>query len=111
MRHPFGTSRESGPVGAFQVGPLRIIASDGSDWPEELGRPAWEHVSISRRDRCPTWEEMAQVKAWFWDAEDLVLELHPPRSRYVNQHPFCLHLWRPIGVEIPLPPAITVGLV
>lgn len=79
---------------------LRIIASDGF---------GWEHVSVSRRDRCPTWDEMCQIKALFWDEDDCVIQYHPPRSEYVNNHPNCLHLWRPIGVLLPMPPSIMVG--
>lgn len=80
---------------------LRVIASDG------LG---WEHVSVSRSDRCPTWEEMCAVKALFWGPEDCVVQYHPPESDYVNQHPFCLHLWRPAGIELPRPHSILVGI-
>ena len=69
----------------------------------------WEHVSVSREDRCPTWEEMCQVKALFWDPEDTVIEYHPPASEYVNNHPYCLHLWRPTKVEIPRPPSNMVA--
>jgi hypothetical protein len=79
---------------------LFAIASD--QW-------GWEHVSVSRRDRCPTWDEMCQVKAMFWDAEDCVVQYHPPESEYVNQHPNCLHLWRKIDQPYPLPPSIMVG--
>ena len=25
-------------------------------------------------------------------------------------HPYCLHMWKPIGVEIPTPPSILVGI-
>jgi hypothetical protein len=70
----------------------------------------WEHVSVSRRDRCPTWFEMCQVKDLFWDAEDCVVQYHPPESEYVNNHPYCLHLWRKIDQPFPLPPRIMVGL-
>ncbi len=80
---------------------LRVIASDGM---------GWEHVSVSRSDRCPTWEEMCQVKALFWDADDCVVQFHPPESDYVNNHPFCLHLWRQVGVEFPRPDALMVGV-
>jgi hypothetical protein len=103
----FRSGPRDGNNGAFWIRslklerPLLVIASDG------LG---WEHVSVSLPERTPTWEEMAFVKALFWDPEDAVMELHPPRSQYINNHPHCLHLWRPIGVEIPLPPAETVGL-
>lgn len=77
-----------------------VIASDGMNW---------EHVSVSRQDRSPTWDEMSQVKAMFWDDEDCVVQFHPPRSEYINNHPNCLHLWRPTGIDIPRPPSIAVG--
>lgn len=47
---------------------------------------------------------MAFVKAMFWGPEACVIEYHPPASRYIDVHKHCLHLWRPIGVEIPMPP-------
>jgi hypothetical protein len=80
---------------------VRVIATDGGEW---------EHVSVSREDRCPTWAEMCAVKALFWDDEDCVVQYHPPTSEHVNNHPFCLHLWRPIGVTMPMPPSIFVGI-
>lgn len=68
----------------------------------------WEHVSVRaqqrNRTRIPTWKEMCQVKAACWDPEDTVIQVHPPASRYVNVHPHVLHLWRPIGQAVPLPP-------
>lgn len=78
-----------------------VIASD-------MG--GWEHVSVSRQDRCPTWDEMCQVKDLFWDGEDCVIQFHPPKSEYVNNHPYCLHLWREVGKEIVAPDSIFVGV-
>jgi hypothetical protein len=80
---------------------LNIIASDGA---------GWEHVSVSRNDRCPTWEEMCKVKDVFWDEYDCVVQYHPAKSEYVNNHPFCLHLWREVGREFPVPESILVGV-
>lgn len=80
---------------------VRVIASSGMNW---------EHVSVSRQDRCPTWDEMCQVKALFWDDHDCVIQYRPPRSEYVNNHPNCLHLWRPIDRDLPMPPSILVGV-
>lgn len=99
------SSAADGNNGAFSVKlkhgqTVTVIATDGA---------GWEHVSVSRQDRCPTWDEMCQVKDLFWDGEDCVLQYHPPRSEYVNNHPYCLHLWRPIGVEVIAPPSILVG--
>jgi len=82
--------------------PLSVIATD------QLG---WEHVSVSTQFRCPTWEEMCFIKSMFWDDEDAVMQLHPPRSDWVNNHRYCLHLWRPQNpsTPIPLPPSFMVG--
>ena len=74
---------------------LTVVATRGD---------GWEHVSVSLTSRCPTWDEMNYVKDLFWEAEDCVVQYHPPKSEYVNVHPFCLHLWREIGHEFRRPP-------
>jgi hypothetical protein len=90
---------------------LLIIASAGEDWLEcGFVPPAWEHVSVSTVQRCPTWEEMVYVKDLFWGPEETVIQLHPPKSEYVNNHPNCLHLWKPVGIALPMPPSTTVGM-
>jgi hypothetical protein len=71
--------------------------------------PDWEHVSVSTKRRIPNWEEMCFVKNLFWEPEEAVMQLHPPQSDYVNCHPNCLHLWRPVQLSIPLPPSELVG--
>ena len=83
-----------------QMAPMRVIASDG------LG---WEHVSVSLPTRCPTWEEMVRIKSIFWDDDDCVMQLHPPKEDWISNHSFCLHLWRPMEAEIPRPPDFMVG--
>lgn len=79
---------------------LRMIASIGE---------GWEHVSVSTEGRCPTWDEMCFVKDLFWLPEETVVQYHPPQSEYVNHHPYCLHLWRPMEGEVILPPMSHVG--
>lgn len=69
----------------------------------------WEHVSVSRKNRTPTWGEMDQIKRLFWEDEEAVMQLHPPRSSWINFSTNCLHLWRPTEAAIPLPPPIFVG--
>jgi len=81
-----------------------MIISSGPD--SEYG---WEHVSVSTERHIPNWEEMCFVKNLFWDEEECVMQLHPAKSRYVNCHPRCLHLWKPLNGEIPLPPDLLVG--
>lgn len=108
-RGPYG-SDPGDEFGAFLVpGPngrdLMVIASSGD---ESMGID-WEHVSVSLPNRCPNWLEMCRIKSLFWDDEETVMQLHPPKSKWINNHPHCLHMWRPKSGEIPLPPEITVG--
>lgn len=69
----------------------------------------WQHVSVSRGDRCPTWEEMCFVKDLFWGEDACIIQFHPPKSDYVNCHKYCLHLWRWTKGDIPMPPSYLVG--
>lgn len=72
----------------------------------------WEHVSVhadgESGKRIPTWGEMCYVKDLFWKADECVMQLHPPKSDYVNNHPCVLHLWRPLFEEIPRPSKVMV---
>ena len=69
----------------------------------------WEHVSVSTQSRPPTWDEMCFVKNLFWREDETVVQFHPAASEYVNCHPHCLHLWKPMGMQLPLPPSLLVG--
>lgn len=80
--------------------PLRVIASSGE---------GWDHISVSRQNRCPNWPEMEHIKRLFFRDDETAMQLHVPPSDHINVHPFCLHLWRPHGVEIPRPPGWMVG--
>lgn len=72
--------------GAFIISGLQVIASDGG---------GWDHVSVSKPDKIPTWEEMCLIKRLFFGDDEVVMQLHPAKKDYVNVHPRCLHLWRP----------------
>lgn len=88
---------------------IKVMSSDGSDWKEaKLSGEPWEHVSVSCQHRCPSWNEMSFIKNLCWDPEETVIQFHPPASSYVNVHPYCLHLWRPMETSIPLPPLGTL---
>lgn len=102
--HPFfGSSPVGAMHGAFAYEEFQVISSGSG--PGETPHSRWEHVSISRRDRCPTWEEMSAIKDVFWKETETVLQFHPKKSKYVNIMPNCLHLWRKRGVNHELPPA------
>ncbi len=86
---------------------LKVMSSDGSDW-DMPGEP-WEHVSVSAEGRCPTWDEMEYIRNLFWLPEEIVIQFHPPKSKHINFHQHCLHMWRPKTTVIPLPPSQTIA--
>ena len=105
---PMGSDDSYGNLGCFQIPVSKngkrhytVVSSDAA---------GWEHVSVSLPDRTPSWDEMCFIKALFWDEEDCVVQYHPPKGQYINNHPHCLHLWRPLAVAMPFPPAWMVGV-
>lgn len=81
--------------------PMAVIASSGE---------GWDHVSVSRPTRCPNWPEMTFIASLFFKEDECAMQLHVPSGDHVNNHPFCLHWWRPLNADIPLPPSIMVGI-
>jgi hypothetical protein len=80
---------------------FRVIASYGG---------GWNHVSISTKNKriIPSWDIMCNLKDLCFEKDEVVMQLHPKESEYVNIKSNCLHLWQPKNVEIPTPPKILV---
>ena len=109
---PMGSDRGT-PAGAFLIDSaepgwkLWLICDDGRCPDHQTG---WEHVSVraasanGARSRVPNWREMCQVKGVCWGPDDVVVQFHPREAEYVNRHPHVLHLWRPVGPQLPTPP-------
>jgi len=93
----------------YQDVTLKVICADRTTW-KGSGMPGkpWEHVSVSLPDRCPTWLEMEYVRELFWRDDETVMQLSVPRSNHINIHATCLHMWRPVNHNIPVPPKQTV---
>lgn len=115
LKHgPFGTDASNGNNGVFEIPHYKIagylfyiIASDGE---------GWDHVSVTvgqrnkAAHRCPTWQEMCWIKDQFWGKYETVIQYHPKEEDYVNNHSFCLHLWKLQGANFPTPPTDLVGI-
>lgn len=86
-----------------------VMAADGNE-------SGWDHVSAHvryRKDmqklmRCPTWAEMCWLKEQFFNDDEAVMQLHPAKADHISMHDNVLHLWRPVNLQIPLPPKIFV---
>lgn len=59
----------------------------------ELDGRRWVHVSLSRRDRLPSYDDLALVKRAFLGPDTRAIQLFVPEAEHVNRHRFCLHLW------------------
>jgi hypothetical protein len=79
---------------------LRVVASTGDEW---------EHVSVSKIAKTPSWREMEFIKRLFFKPDEVCMQLHVAESDHISYHDHCLHIWRPLTAEIPLPPAWMVG--
>ena len=59
----------------------------------ERDQKRWLHVSLSRRNRLPTWADLRIVKKVFVGRDRLAVQVFPRDADYVNIHPYVLHLW------------------
>lgn len=106
----YGTKHRSSVNGFYQAMILRIIASDGLNKDGTVEQP-WDHVSVSTERRCPKWEEMEWIRDQFFKPSDLVLQFSVPRNaEKIDQHPYCLHMWRHHDQVVLTPPTILVGV-
>ena len=69
--------------------PLQVLASHS----KTKDGVAWDHVSVSRPDRLPTWQELTKVKNDFLGEDVEAYQVIARKVDHVNAHPFCLHLW------------------
>lgn len=82
--------------------PLRAIIS--IDLYDVLDKAAghWLHISVSRRTKTPTWQEMETARAELGYVDRLFIQMHPPRAHWLNLHQHCLHMFSRIdGDAIP----------
>ena len=58
----------------------------------------YEHASVApiNHRKIPTWSQMCEFKDLCFKDEEEVVQVHPPKSEYVNIKENCLHLWRRI---------------
>lgn len=100
--HPFRLDQLGEDGGAYHAGPrgdgLAVIVSGAV----QSDGKRWIHLSCSRRQRLPSWQDLRQAKDAFIGAEAYAVQVLPPADRYVNIHPFCLHLFHCVDGH-PLP--------
>jgi len=69
----------------------------------ERDQKAWVHLSVSRKNFLPSWEDLVLVKEIFLGQDSAAIQVLPPKKEWVNIHPFCLHLYQCLEDENPIP--------
>lgn len=87
----------------FRADRLKVIMSCAQERDERV----WLHVSLSRPDRMPTYDDMAEVKRVFIGPDKTAYQLFVPDTDHVNLHSHCLHLWS--CLDGPVTPDFTRG--
>jgi len=81
---------------AFRSADGRVVILSGS---REQDGNRWLHVSMSRADRLPSWEDLRECKELFI-GDRVAVQVFPRKAEYVNIHPNVLHLWSCLDAEI-----------
>ena len=65
----------------------------------------FRHLSVTNAQKkvVPSWNTMCRLRDLFFGDSSWVVQYHPPKDEYVNDHPFCLHLWESIDEPMPHP--------
>lgn len=56
-------------------------------------KPHFLHISISRPDRYPDWDEMVLAVEAIAGADLDMAMIKPKRADYINKHEYCMHFW------------------
>jgi len=70
---------------AYQWGYVRVLI-------EQHNSPYGWHLSISRPDHYPSWDEIKLARYDLLPANITMALIFPPPEEYVNIHPNCFHL-------------------
>ena len=88
-------------IAHFAANGERIPDSDEDAHQGEGVREVY-HVSFSYATHVPTWQDIRDVKDAFIGPEREAYIVLPSQDRYVDCHPYCLHLWCPLdGPALP----------
>jgi hypothetical protein len=90
---------------------LFLVPLEGDMWKVMISdQGGWKHLSISNAQRkiMPSWNIMCRVKDAFFGDDEQCIQYHPAKEDYINDHPWCLHLWKPLDEPLPKPPFVFV---
>ena len=88
-----------------------LVPLEGELWHVRLSDGmGWRHLSISNAQRkvLPNWTVMRRAKEAFFDDESWAVQFFPPRSEYINDCEWALHVWECLDEKLPTPSFVLV---
>jgi hypothetical protein len=90
---------------------LFLVPMNGQIWEVMLSDGwGWRHLSVTnaQKRQLPPWEIMTRMKETFFADDAWVVMFVPPKEVYINDHPYCHHLWEPLNEPLPMPHFVMV---
>lgn len=53
----------------------------------------WIHASMTRRDRCPSYEDLCLLRRAAFGGDGWAYQVFAPAAKHINAHEHALHLW------------------
>ena len=76
-----------------RTGDKLVVLCTASRWTGDLITDrVWLHVSLSRANRMPSYQDMCDVKSLFIGPDRKAHQVFAEESQHVNIHAYCLHL-------------------
>ena len=69
---------------------------------KELDNNFWVHISLSRKNKIPSYKDLILVKNTFIGKDKKAIQVFPKEEEHVNFMENCLHLWHCVDND-PLP--------
>ena len=88
-----------------------LVPLEGELWHVILGDGmGFRHLSVTNAQKkiLPSWTVLTRLRDAFFDDSSWVVQYLPPKDQYVDDHPFCLHLWESIDEPMPHPLIVMV---
>lgn len=78
-----------------------VIISDG------LG---FKHLSVTNAQKkiLPGWNILTRLKDLFYGDDEWAVVYFPAKEEYIDDHPYCHHLWCPLNDLLPKPSIVLV---
>jgi hypothetical protein len=92
---PFPVNSPMGGMPVYQrIGDRLAVIVSASRWPGDvMPDRVWLHVSLSRPNQMPSYQDMCEVKALFIGSDRRAIQIFAEASQHINIHDYCLHLW------------------